>query len=86
MVGVVMIDFKKAFDLVDHNMLLKKLKHYKLSDKTLSWFGSYLLNRKQRECVNNVISGDQFIINGVPQGSILGPLMFLLMIYPFIPN
>ena len=80
MVGVVMIDFKKAFDLVDHNILLKKLKHYKLSDKTLSWFGSYLLNRKQRVCVNNVISDDEFIINGVPQGSILGPLMFLLFI------
>ena len=80
MVGAVMIDFKKAFDLVDHNILLKKLKCYKLSDKTMSWFSSYLLNRKQRVNVNNVISDDEVIINGVPQGSILGPLMFLLFI------
>ena len=80
MIGVVMIDFKKAFDLVDHKILLQKLKHYKLSDKTMSWFDSYLLHRKQRVCVNNVTSDDEIIINGVPQGSILGPLMFLLFI------
>ena len=46
MVGVVMVDFKKAFDLVDHNLLLKKLKHYRLSDETLNWFSSYLLGTK----------------------------------------
>ena len=80
MIGVVMIDFKKAFDLVDHKILLQKLKHYKLSDKTMSWFDSYLLHRKQRVCVNNVTSDDEIIINGVPQGSILGPLLFLLFI------
>ena len=80
MIGVVMVDFKKAFDLVDPSILLQKLKLYKLSDNTMSWFTSYLLNRKQRVCVNNVLSDDEIVINGVPQGSIMGPLLFLLFI------
>ena len=46
-VGVVMIDFKKAFDLVDRKILLQKLKHYKLSDKTMSWFDSYYIENKE---------------------------------------
>ena len=46
----------------------------------MSWFSSYLLNRKQRVSVNNVVSDDEVIINGVPQGLILGPLMLLLFI------
>ena len=78
MVGVVMVDFKKAFDLADHNLLLKKLKHYRLSDETLIWFSSYLLGRKQKVSIGNFLSEDENIINGVPQGSILGPLLFLL--------
>ena len=80
MIGVVMVDFKKAFDLVDPSILLQKLKLYKLCDNTMSWFTSYLLNCKQRVCVNNVLSDDEIVINGVPQGSIMGPLMFLLFI------
>ena len=80
MVGVVMIDFRKAFDLVDHNILLKKLKHYKMSENTLNWFSSYLINRKQRVFVNDTVSEAETILNGVPQGSILGPLLFLLFI------
>ena len=43
MVGVVMVDFKKAFDLVDHNLLINKLKHYRLSDETIKWVSSYLI-------------------------------------------
>ena len=71
-----MIDFKKAFDLVDHNLLLKKLKHYKLSNDTLLWFASYLSKRKQKVSLNNITSDDEMITDGVPQGSIRGPLLF----------
>ena len=80
MVGMVMIDFRKAFDLVDHTLLLKKLKYYKISEETISWFSSYLLKRKQKVFVNNKLSDPEDIICGVPQGSILGPLLFLIFI------
>lgn len=80
LVGVVLVDFKKAFDLVDHKILLQKLKIYGLSDDSLNWFSSYLLNRSQRVSVNNVLSQHKSILYGVPQGSILGPLMFLMFI------
>ena len=80
LIGTVMIDFKKAFDLVDHSLLLKKLKHYKLSDNTLSWFASYLSSRKQKVSLNNITSDSELITDGVPQGSILGPLLFLMFI------
>lgn len=80
MIGMVMIDFRKAFDLVDHTLLLKKLKYYKISEETISWFSSYLLGRKQKVFANNVLSESENIICGVPQGSILGPLLFLIFI------
>ena len=79
-IGMVMVDFRKAFDLVDHTLLLKKLKHYKICDDTLHWFASYLLNRKQKVVLNNVESSTAELECGVPQGSILGPLLFLMFI------
>ncbi|MES9881523.1 MAG: reverse transcriptase family protein [Sedimenticola sp.] len=79
-IGAVMVDFKKAFDLVDHSLLLKKLCSYKLSNIAINWFSSYLLNRSQKVSTNNTISEAEHITSGVPQGSILGPLMFLLFI------
>ena len=75
---MVMVDFRKAFDLVDHTLLLKKLRHYKISNETLFWFSSYLLKRKQKVVINNIESTTENIVCGVRQGSILGPLLFLI--------
>ena len=71
---------RKASDLIDHTLLLKKLKYYKISEKAIGWFSSYLLGRKQKVFVNNALSESEKITYGVPQGSILGPLLFLSFI------
>ena len=80
LVGVIFVDFRKAFDLVDHSILLKKLEIYKFSQVTLNWFKSYLSDRKQIVSFKNVDSDQETVKCGVPQGSILGPLLFLLFI------
>lgn len=80
LIGVVMVDFKKAFDLVDHQILMQKLKIYGLGENALNWFSTYLLNRNQRVSINNILSEPRNITCGVPQGSILGPLLFLMFI------
>ena len=79
-IGMVMVDFRKAFDLVDHTLLLEKLRHNKLSEKTINWFSSYLLDRKQKIVINNIDSRIENVLCGVPQGSILGPFLFLMVI------
>ena len=79
-VGCVLVDFRKAFDLVDHKLLLQKLKQYKINKLSLSWFESYLSHRTQQVNINTNQSKTGSVLYGVPQGSILGPLLFLIFI------
>ena len=74
------LDLCKAFDSINHTILLEKLKFYGVKNKSLEWFNSYLSGRKQYTSCNNIKSSMASINNGVPQGSILGPLLFLYFI------
>ena len=76
----IFIGFSKAFDTVNHIILLKKLSIYGLRGQALPWFQSYLDNRQQFVTYNNVRSVVEKVKRGVPQGSILGPLLFVLYI------
>ena len=76
----VFLDFSKAFDTVNHDILLKKLYKYGIRGITLDWFTSYLKNRTQYVKIGKAESMSQTIVCGVPQGSTLGPLLFLLYI------
>ena len=78
MVGVMMIDLSAAFDMVDHDLLLGKLELFGLTEGTLSWFRSYLSGRSQAVCVDGCLSPPLELDCGVPQGSILGPLLYIL--------
>ena len=76
----VFIDLKKAFDTVDHEILLQKLHYYGFRGIINDWFRSYLNDRMQTTQIGNNISKKATIISSVPQGSVLGPLLFLLYI------
>lgn len=75
-----MIDYRKAFDMVDHELSLKKLEVYGIVNHELKWCQSYLLNRKQVVRLSGKMSSEVVMKYGVPQGSILGPLFFILFI------
>ena len=76
----IFIDLQKAFDTVDQNILLQKLKHYGIRGIANDWFNSYLSNKSQFVSIYDFKSKTKNISIGVPQGSVLGPLLFLFMI------
>ena len=80
MTGTVFLDLRKAFDTVDHLLLINKLKSPGVAGKSLEWFRSYLSGRVQQTMCVNALSPPAKITVGVPQGSILGPLLFLVYI------
>ena len=79
-VDVVYLDFSKAFDKVDHKLLLQKLQKIGIQGKIYEWIRSFLNNRKQRVIVDGEASESAEVKSGVPQGTVLGPVLFLIFI------
>ena len=83
LVGALFLDLSKAFDTISHDVILEKLKRYGVFEIELDWFKDYLFMRSQQVEVGNQKSKSHSVFSGVPQGSILGPLLFLVFFNDF---
>ena len=79
-VDVIYLDFKKAFDKVPHLRLIIKLKSHGMGNSIMNWIEQWLTDRKQRVVVDGEVSSWKSVLSGLPQGSVLGPILFLVYI------